>query len=126
MFLTVKSHYAIQALLDINKYSEGNPIKLQDISNRQGIPLPYLEQIFRKLRQRNIVYSVRGPGGGYCLKENINIGNVLQAIGETISLPKTTKIKYTDEHQMAYGILNEAKIMLLDQFNEIVYFKQWS
>jgi Rrf2 family iron-sulfur cluster assembly transcriptional regulator len=44
-----------------------SPLSLVSIAERQGLPLPYLEQIFLKLRKSNIVTSVRGFYGGYAL-----------------------------------------------------------
>ena len=40
------------------------PVSLADISERQGISISYLEQLFAKLRRNGLVSSVRGPGGG--------------------------------------------------------------
>ena len=65
MRLTSKGRYAVRAMLDLTTHSNGSPVRLQEISNRQNISLHYLEQLFRKLRNGQAVKSVRGPGGGY-------------------------------------------------------------
>lgn len=68
MKLSTKSKYAIIALLDMQETShERIPISLVSISQRQGLPLAYLEQIFLKLRKAGIVESSRGFHGGYKL-----------------------------------------------------------
>ena len=67
MRLTSKGRYAVRAILDLTFNSNGKPVRLQEISERQKISLHYLEQLFRRLRKGNVVKSVRGPGGGYCL-----------------------------------------------------------
>lgn len=91
MRLTSKGRYAVRAMLDLTTYSNGTPVRLQEISNRQNISLHYLEQLFRKLRNGQAVKSVRGPGGGYVLARNmdeITIRDVLDCVGENINPAK--------------------------------------
>ena len=60
---------------------------MTDISLRQNISLAYLEQIFIKLKQVNLVKSVRGAKGGYELDtspEKIKISNIISAVDEEI------------------------------------------
>ena len=57
------------ALADLARFDNINPVSLRDISLRQGISLDYLEQIFSKLRKKEIVQSIRGTQGGYILKK---------------------------------------------------------
>ena len=88
MRLTTKSRYGARAIFDIAYNSAGMPVQIKDISNRQGIPPRYLEQIFHKLKKADIVKSVRGPGGGYVLTNDpkkITIGDVIRAIKEPIA-----------------------------------------
>ncbi|OFZ23059.1 MAG: hypothetical protein A2202_08035 [Bdellovibrionales bacterium RIFOXYA1_FULL_36_14] len=91
MRLTSKGRYAIRAMLDLTSNSNGNPVRLQEISQRQNISLHYLEQLFRKLRNGQAVKSVRGPGGGYVLSrsmDQITIRDVLDCVGENINPAK--------------------------------------
>lgn len=91
MRLTSKGRYAIRAMLDLTANSNGNPVRLQEISTRQNISLHYLEQLFRKLRNGNAVKSVRGPGGGYVLArpmDEITVRDVLNCVGENINPAK--------------------------------------
>ena len=68
MRLTTKGRFAVTAILDLAHASQkGGPVSLAGISERQGISLSYLEQLFGKLRRNELVSSVRGPGGGYLL-----------------------------------------------------------
>ena len=88
MRLTSKGRYAVRAMLDLTFNSNGNPVRLQEISSRQAISLHYLEQLFRKLRTGRVVKSVRGPGGGYVLArsmDEISIKDVLDCVGENIN-----------------------------------------
>ncbi len=79
------------AMLDVALHSQQNPVPLADISERQGISLSYLEQLFSKLRKAGLVASVRGPGGGYRLGEDaysIAIGTVIAAVDESVDATK--------------------------------------
>ena len=91
MRLTSKGRYAVRAMLDLTTHSNGSPVRLQEISNRQNISLHYLEQLFRKLRNGQAVKSVRGPGGGYVLArsmDQITIKQILDCVGENINPAK--------------------------------------
>ena len=67
MILSTRGRYAVMAMVDLADRDAGKPVSLAEISDRQEIPLAYLEQIFAKLRKGGLVKSVRGPGGGYML-----------------------------------------------------------
>jgi Rrf2 family transcriptional regulator, iron-sulfur cluster assembly transcription factor len=85
MRLTTKGRYAVTAMLDLALNEARGPIRLAAISERQGISLSYLEQLFAHLRRQGLVRSVRGPGGGYRLKrtaENISVAEVVAAVNE--------------------------------------------
>ena len=59
MKLTTKGRYAVMAMADLASFKDQGPVSLTDISLRQNISLPYLEQIFIKLKNNNLVKSVR-------------------------------------------------------------------
>jgi len=87
MKLTTKGRYAVMAMADLALFKDKGPISLTDISIRQNISLAYLEQIFIKLKQENLVKSVRGAKGGYVLDappEEIKISNIISAVDEEI------------------------------------------
>ncbi|MBT9383291.1 Rrf2 family transcriptional regulator [Pseudooceanicola sp. CBS1P-1] len=88
MKLSTKGRYAMVALSDIALQPAESLVALGDISRRQSISLPYLEQLFVKLRRAGLVVSVRGPGGGYRLSREageIRVLDVLSAVDETVS-----------------------------------------
>jgi len=87
MRLTTKGRFAVTALLDLAMQQSSRPITLADISQRQKISLSYLEQLFAKLRQSELVESVRGPGGGYCLAKDlsqVSVADIILAVDEPI------------------------------------------
>ena len=87
MRLTTKGRYAVTAMLDLALHARSGPVSLADISERQGISISYLEQLFAKLRRRELVSSVRGPGGGYQLSAesaSISVASVIDAVDESV------------------------------------------
>ena len=87
MRLTTKGRYAVTAMLDLALRVGGGPVSLAEISNRQGISLSYLEQLFAKLRNSGLVSSVRGPGGGYRLGREaalISVADIVDAVNESV------------------------------------------
>jgi Rrf2 family iron-sulfur cluster assembly transcriptional regulator len=92
MKLSAKGRYAIKALVNIATNDSKTPKTLLEISKYQGISLSYLEQLFSLLRKHNLVSGVRGPGGGYTLKDNpdnITIASIIKAINQN-TLAKLT------------------------------------
>ncbi|MFL2889430.1 MAG: Rrf2 family transcriptional regulator [Pelagibacteraceae bacterium] len=93
MKLTTKGRYAVMAMADLASYADKRPVSLSEISLRQNISLPYLEQLFFKLKSKNLVNSVRGSNGGYALikpPSEIKLSSIIFAVDENI---KTLKCK---------------------------------
>ncbi|MBU2869307.1 Fe-S cluster assembly transcriptional regulator IscR [Colwellia sp. E2M01] len=91
MKLTSKGRYAVTAMLDVTIHAVSGPVSLADISERQGISLSYLEQLFSRLRKEGLVTSVRGPGGGYRLgrcSAQIAVADVISAVNESVDATK--------------------------------------
>lgn len=91
MRLTTKGRYAVTAMLDLALHYDKGSITLADISQRQGISLSYLEQLFSKLRRKELVTSARGPGGGYRLSREasaISIVEVITAVDENVDVTR--------------------------------------
>ena len=89
MKLTTKGRYAVMAMADLALFKDKGPTSLTDISLRQNISLPYLEQIFIKLKNKNLVKSTRGAKGGYVLDKSahdIKISNIISAVDEEVKM----------------------------------------
>jgi len=87
MKLTSKGRYAVMAMADLAKVSNEQPTNLSEISLRQGISISFLEQIFSKLKKSNLVYSSRGPSGGYLLSKSpneIKLLSIIKAVDEKV------------------------------------------
>lgn len=92
MKLSTKGRYAMVALVDLALIKDDTLVSLAEISKRQDISLPYLEQLFVKLRRAGLVTAVRGPGGGYRLTrspDSIRVSEVLEAVEESVNALRT-------------------------------------
>jgi len=91
--LSSKARYAVMAMVDLARHANGNPVSLAEIAEREEISLPYLEQLFAKLRRAGLVKSVRGPGGGYLLahdRDETRIADIILAVDEPIRAVRCT------------------------------------
>ena len=87
MRLTTKGRFAVTAMVDLAQRCSEGPVSLAGISERQKISLSYLEQLFGKLRRRQLVASVRGPGGGYCMAkelDSVSVADIIDAVDESL------------------------------------------
>ena len=87
MKLSTKGRYGMVALADLAFLPPTELTSLTDVARRQNISLPYLEQLFVKLRRAELVVSVRGTNGGYRLARpahEIRVVDILEAVDETV------------------------------------------
>jgi len=102
MKLTTKGRFAVTAMLDLALHGAEGPVTLAGISERQKISLSYLEQLFGKLRRRELVESVRGPGGGYHLARDaaqITVADIIRAVDEPIDSTQCGGRENCHDHQ---------------------------
>ena len=119
MRLTTKGRFAVTALLDLALQYDNSPITLSDISQRQKISLSYLEQLFAKLRQSELVDSVRGPGGGYCLAkalEEVSVADIILAVDEPIDTTQCGGKEncHNDKKCMTHDLWTELNQLIFD------------
>ena len=65
--LSKKSVLALEAVLDVAYNARTSPVQSREITERQGIPHRYLEQVMQRLVRVGILRGVRGPRGGYMM-----------------------------------------------------------
>lgn len=91
MRLTTKGRFAVNAMIDLTRNESEGPVTLASISERQDISVAYLEQLFSKLRRRDLVKSIRGPGGGYHLSRDcadITVADIVFAVDEPLDITR--------------------------------------
>lgn len=75
--------YALEAVVDIAYNARPEPVQAKRITERQGVPQRYLEQVMQRLVRAGILKGVRGPRGGYTLareRRRISVGEVVRVI----------------------------------------------
>ncbi|AGA32064.1 Iron-sulfur cluster regulator IscR [Thioalkalivibrio nitratireducens DSM 14787] len=103
MKLSTKGRFAITAMMDIAIHERSGPVTLIGISERQGISMSYLEQMFAKLRKGGLVEGIRGPGGGYRLArrpDKISVANIIDALGDTMNLNRLKQHPSDSEEEL--------------------------
>jgi Rrf2 family protein len=81
--LSKKLLFAIEAVVDVAYHAGHRPVRSSDISDRQGIPRRYLEQVLQELVHERILAGQRGPRGGYRLARDgasITLGEIIRIV----------------------------------------------
>jgi len=122
--LTTKGRYAVTAMLDLALHQGEGPITLADIASRQGISLSYLEQLFSRLRRRELVSSVRGPGGGYTLgreADAIFVAEVITAVDENVDTTRCGGAHNCQNNQrcLTHDLWQDLSSRIYDYLNQI-------
>ena len=81
--ISKKTKYGLQALIHLAKnYGEGT-VLIADLAEEERIPKKFLEAILLELRNKGILQSKKGKGGGYALgrpPKEIMIGQVIRIL----------------------------------------------
>jgi Rrf2 family transcriptional regulator, cysteine metabolism repressor len=107
--VTSKSRYAVVAMAELARSSDGGPIPIAQIAERRDMPVQFLEQLFSTLRRGGLLNSQRGVKGGYTLArpaEDITVLEVVQALDGRVG----------EEGKEAGGIWAEGVEALRDVF----------
>lgn len=90
MRIPAKCKTAVDAMIDIAAHTQkGYAISLPVICRRLNVSHSYLEIIFSKLKTAGLIYSHRGPGGGYSLArkpDDISVRDIVNATIDAQSL----------------------------------------
>jgi len=83
--ISTKGEYGVRIMVDLAKHYGEHPRSLTDISQAELLPLAYLEQLVKMLRESNppLVISTRGAHGGYRLSrspEKISMGEIVRVL----------------------------------------------
>ncbi len=89
MKISTKGRYGVWIMIDVAQNNTGLPVRIADISSRQGISVKYTEQITGILVKSGLLKSVRGAQGGYELVKSpseYTVGEILRKTEGDISL----------------------------------------
>ena len=87
--MSSKGLYGIKALYELAQSYGNETLNIREISRRHNMPVPFLEQVLHRLKQKGLVKSRRGINGGYQLSRppgTITIGDAVRALEGPIAL----------------------------------------
>ena len=127
--ISKKTKYALKALtILVNEYPYKKPILITDLAKRGNAPKKFLELILLDLKNKGILHSKKGKGGGYFLArspEHIKLGTVMHILEGPLSpLPCLSRSAYrkcdecedesTCNIRLIMKELHEAQLKILD------------
>jgi Rrf2 family cysteine metabolism transcriptional repressor len=88
--VSTKGEYGVRIMVDLARHYSERPRSLTDISQSEALPLAYLEQLVKLLREAEppLVVSTRGAHGGYRLSrspDKISMGEIVRILEGPIS-----------------------------------------
>jgi Rrf2 family iron-sulfur cluster assembly transcriptional regulator len=120
MKLSTKGRHAITAMMELALRHNKGPVTLADISAEQSISVSYLEQLFARLRNHDLVTGMRGPGGGYCLRRpaaEITIAEILSAVDD--AMPARRERIPGEEWPQSVVMWNQLSARIYDYLNDL-------
>jgi Rrf2 family transcriptional regulator, cysteine metabolism repressor len=83
--VSTKGEYGVRIMVDLAHHYGGRPRSLTDIAQAEALPLAYLEQLVKLLREADppLVSSTRGAHGGYRLNRapaEITMGEIVRVL----------------------------------------------
>ncbi len=96
--LSKKCKYALRALYALTDSYGRGPVLIEKLAHKEQIPRKFLEVILWELKQRGLVNSKKGKGGGYQLTiapDQVTIGSIIRVIdGPLAPLPCASETAY--------------------------------
>lgn len=83
MNVSTKSEYGLRALIYLASQGEREAVPAREIAEQWNVPVKYLEQILKTLKEAGIITGQVGPGGGYRLTRAatlITAGEVIRTL----------------------------------------------
>ena len=120
--LSKKSVLALEAVLDVAYNARTNPVQSREITERQGIPHRYLEQVMQRLVRVGILRGVRGPRGGYMMARlpgEVTVGDVVRIVNEVDPDDDNTVSESELGQKVVAPLWNEIEQNILTWFDDI-------
>lgn len=95
MALSQKCQYAVRAVFELARRSDGKPTSITHIAEAQAIPSRFLEMILGELRHGGFVESRRGRHGGYLLRrkpELLGVGEIIRFVEGPFEAVKCSQV----------------------------------
>lgn len=125
MRVSAKSDYALRALIEMARRSDGSPVSAEELGRRQDIPHGFLQAILADLRRADIVVSQRGQSGGWRLArgaEAVSVADVIRAVdGPLVSVYglRPESVEYNEAASVLQHVWIAARHSLRDVFEHV-------
>lgn len=125
MKLTTKGRYAVTAMMDLALHQgSSRRVTLKSIAQHQMLSVAYLEHLFARLKAKNLVKGVRGPGGGYSLSrpaDEISIFEIINAVDETVDITRCKGRKDCQDGEvcLTHELWTDLSVKMSDFLHEI-------
>lgn len=80
---SMKAKYAVKAMVALARRGDSGPLLIADLARQEGIPRKFLETILLELKNRGLLHSRKGRGGGYhlaCEAASLHVGQIIELI----------------------------------------------
>lgn len=123
MKISAKTDYACRALLELGMHwpSEA-PLQINEIAERQKIPIKFLIHIMIQLKQLGYVESTRGKRGGYILVKHpseVKLSHVIKGFGGLGHHVPAENKKQFSKHVLnsLWQEIDQSILQLIDKIN---------
>jgi len=117
--MSVRAQSALAVCLVMHRVQDenhGTPVTAIDLAIESGFSVSYIEQVIADLRVSGIVSGVRGPGGGYRVRGDATIAELLRAMDKDWDMLRDTKLPCVE--RVRFKIDNFLKDITLEEITE--------
>ncbi len=78
-----KTKYGLKALIYLVRHYNRGSVSISDLAKTEQIPQKFLEAILLELKNKGLLHSKKGKGGGYILgkpPDQITVGQIVRAL----------------------------------------------
>jgi Rrf2 family protein len=125
MRVSAKSDYALRALIEIARQTDGGAVSAEELGRRQDIPHGFLQAILADLRRAGVVMSQRGQSGGWRMARppaDVSVADVIRAVdGPLVSVYglRPEAVSYNDAADVLQHVWIAARSSLREVFEEV-------
>ncbi|HEX7715814.1 MAG TPA: Rrf2 family transcriptional regulator [Marmoricola sp.] len=125
MRVTAKSDYALRALIEIARRSDGVPVSAEEIGRLQEIPHGFLQAILADLRRSGILVAQRGQSGGWRMgrdADQVTVADVIRAVdGPLVSVYglRPEAVEYNDSAAVLQHVWIASRSSLRDVLEKV-------
>lgn len=125
MRVTAKADYALRALIEIARRTDGVPVSAEELGRLQDIPHGFLQAILADLRRSGVVIAQRGQSGGWRMNRDaadVTVADVIRAVdGPLVSVYglRPEAVNYNQTAAVLQHVWIAGRVSLRDVFERV-------